>query len=170
NADTTGGETGYCIDRRYASRGNAACLTAELDQRIKNWPCNDPATQMGCGRSPAGSTVPLAACDMDENGLVTAAECCQGGFQQADGDAADLTCDPFYQDRLEPMSTYMRDANLPQPTRDCKCTADPSPQCRDVVEIGCFDENGNLRPEREGQYAVKFVARAGGVVYDPAIK
>jgi hypothetical protein len=50
--------------------------------------------------------------------------------------------------------------------------------CAEAWRVGCFDaadfaENGDdasVRPERVNQYAVKFVARPGGVIYDPAIK
>lgn len=46
----------------------------------------------------------------------------------------------------------------------------PLEACIDSVQTGCYDDQDNLIEGRQGEYAVKFVSRFGGIVYDPAIK
>ena len=157
------GEVGFCFDKRFSDRGVGACYrsNAEFDAL-----CDEEGNN--CQTAPGNTQ--LAFCDNNEDGTMTAAECCQDSL----GGGPD--CDPAFQN-LTPVSNYSRNDNLPEPTRDCRCptsgnfndVADDE-KCAAVLQIGCFDSEGNLRPERAGQYAVKFVERPGGVIYDPAIK
>ncbi|MEM6291961.1 MAG: thrombospondin type 3 repeat-containing protein [Myxococcota bacterium] len=200
NDDTTGAETAYCQDRRFATAGTAACLLTttgveeEGDVGLIGQPgagvtINCEEGQTGCDQAGAGNE--LSRADWDENGRISAAEGCQGSlyggspFVELDENGRNtipdgFNCDPFYQTNLVPKPLYQRDENLPDPTRRCICPDSGSLEsnrgdleedgCFDTVERGCYDRNGDLVDGREGQYAVKFVSRAGGIVYDPAIK
>jgi hypothetical protein len=139
----------------------------------------------------AGAGRELAWCDWNENGRLTGAECCTAAIAgpafagQDDG----FACDPFYQSNLVDKPLYQRDDNLPEQTKNCKCPTDTSRSledmreeleddgCFEAVGIGCFEGNSDddadermPREDRLGDYAVKFVTRVGGIVYDPAIK
>ena len=94
-----------------------------------------------------------------------------------------IQCDPFYQSNLFRTELYQRDENLPAPSRACICPSDDTIDlyrsrvedsdesiCIEPAANGCYDSNGNVIDERIGEYAVKFVSRFGGIVYDPAIK
>ena len=168
NPDTLGSQ-GFCVDRRFAARSTAGCFQSDAPF----WGlCDDDQesdySQARCaGQNRAGNNLSLAYCDGNENNLLSAGECCQPELQ--DGEHLQQ-CDPFYQDRVQPIARYQRDANLPDQTRRCVCEDNPRDECREIVERVCTDDNGNIRPERQGEYAVKFVARRGGIIYDPAIK
>jgi hypothetical protein len=149
--------------------------------------CEDDGTNCDSVR---GADQPLSLCDWNESGTLTAAECCVGSLAgpglagQTDG----FACDPFYQSNLVDRPIYERDTNLPDQTKSCRCPTDPGSLedfrdaledegCFDAVAIGCFDGTSDddpsermLREERAGEYAVKFVTRPGGIIYDPAIK
>jgi hypothetical protein len=145
--DTTGGQ-GYCVDARFSDDGAASCMRAPGGFAV----C-DPET--GACRD-ARRNSKLAVCDVNEDGRYDAAECCVAGGSES--------CDPAYQPGLRPVERYERASTLPKPTRECICPADGDP-----MAPGCEDYAGVCRG-REGQYAVKFVSRRGGVIYDPAIK
>jgi hypothetical protein len=159
-ADTTGPQ-GYCVDTRFDDRGAGACLRSEAPFRV----CTAEGT--GCKTAPEGFA--LSYCDWDEDGRLEAFECCQEGL----GTSGDVeACDPLFQPAVAPVARYQRNKTLPEATRDCVCSdlADAPPECREAVAQACVDEDGRVRPGREGQYALKFVSREGGVIYDPAIK
>lgn len=174
-ADTTG-DQGYCIDRRFSDRAAAACYQPGRGFRA----CT--VTESGeevCGT--LGANQRFAFCDSNKDGTVTAEECCSEDLARDDltGDESldpGAACDPFTQ-FVVARDVFDRDETLPEPTRDCICPdsgdlgdyADDA-KCANVFAVGCFDDDGELRPERAGQYAVKFISRNGGVVYDPAIK
>jgi hypothetical protein len=162
NPDTTG-EQGYCVDKRFSTRGAGACLQSGAGFRAL---CDEDNTT-NCQMAPANTK--LAFCDNDEDGSLFADECCQGSLQAGMSLADPAVCDPYFQN-LTPITRYERNKNLPESTRDCVCKSEADAGCEEVVAAGCFDADGNLRPDRAGQYAVKFVTRAGGVIYDPAVK
>ncbi len=191
NDDTTGADTAYCQDRRFATLGTAACHLASNE--VENTSAFGPVGPNGAGftvgcdadgtncEGQAGAGTELSFADWDENGRLTAQEACQASLYgtAAPGDPG-FECDPYYQSNLFPKPLYQRDENLPDPTRRCICPDSGSLEsnatdleedgCFDTVERGCYDSNGDLVEGRGGQYAVKFIARAGGIVYDPAIK
>lgn len=158
--DTTGVQ-GYCIDTRFDDGGAGACMLS----RSQFAACDDQGEN--CRTAPPGTR--LAFCDGNEDGKLNAAECCQDTLGTID---ESLGCDPVLQSQLRRVARYSRSKSLPEPTRDCICSDldDASPECREVVSVSCVDDEGRLRPERAGEYAVKFVTRRGGVIYDPAIK
>jgi hypothetical protein len=169
NPDTTGGEQGYCVDRRFSDAGAGACFFVDGEEFTGQ--CDDEGQNCKTynkGNS-ANDRTQLAACNSEANDTVlTAAECCQASLG-ADSDGAE--CDPFYQSAVEEVPRYNRNENLPEATRDCLCSdADQKPECKAIVDASCRDENGDIRPDRAGEYAVMFIERRGGVVYDPAIK
>ncbi len=185
---------GYCVDQRYSDRGAGACLRSRgnNEQRGQRGTFDALCDEEGNNCSTAPGTTRLAFCDHNEDGTLINSECCQSTLQEeggSDGQASFTdTCDPFYQD-LDPVSVYDRNDTLPEPTKNCICprggTAfseiqgnDNLSACVDSIRVGCYDPaeiraNGGgarAREERAGQYAVKFISRVGGVVYDPAIK
>jgi hypothetical protein len=174
--DTTGAQ-GYCIDRRFSDRGAGACYRTQetgggMTYDGRNYGGGDfPALCdeeiRNCQRAPAGTK--LAFCDQSEDGALVADECCWPSLQSGLGLEDGRVCDPYFQN-VTPVGSYERNENLPESTRDCVCQVPAAEGCEEVVEIGCLDGDGNLRPERAGQFAVKFVTRPGGVVYDPAVK
>ena len=171
---------GYCADQRFSSRGAGACLRTQAsfdalcDENGNN--CADPPP-------PPGTR--LSYCDWNEDGAMVAGECCQDSLQDGLDSATEAACDPFYQN-VGPVTRYDRNATLPEPTKNCVCPAggttwsevQEDTDCADSIRVGCFnaddirDNGGNARAreERADQYAVKFVYRQGGVIYDPAIK
>ncbi len=162
--DTTGGQ-GYCVDSRFDDRAAGACYVSTANFPV----CDDNGES--CREARAGTR--LAYCDVDEDGRMLAEQCCLPslGAVQVD-DEGQLRCDPVHQPRVTPVPRASRNRTLPEVTRDCICTdlASASVACREAVAATCVDEDGRLRPEREGEYAVKLVTRRGGVIYDPAIK
>lgn len=171
NADTTGGEIGFCQDRRFSDQGTAACFESTASFR----PLCDDAGE-NCTNGTAGAGFKLAFCDGTENGLLSAGECCQPGLgtpppETGDGEEPQLpACDPFYQENVRPIDLWERDRNLPEPTKNCICSREPAEGCEETVRRSCYDGQGNYIDERDGEYAIKFVGRAGGIIYDPAIK
>ena len=177
--DTPDVQEGYCIDKRFSSRGAGACLrTASSFDAL----CD--ANGNNCQTAPANTR--LAFCDHNEDGSLNSAECCQESLFSGQEAASTSSCDPVTQN-VTPISIYDRNDNLPEPTKDCICPSggtlgdiDPESNCYDSIRVGCFDseevrESGNaaqVRSERAGQYAVKLINSGyqGGVIYDPAIK
>ncbi|MBK6919241.1 MAG: thrombospondin type 3 repeat-containing protein [Deltaproteobacteria bacterium] len=159
DARTTGSERGLCVDRRFSDEGAGACFTAA--QAFEGG-CDPDGG--GCSQQRAGSR--LAECgDRGGVGELSAEDCCQDSLG-AEIDA----CDPLFQPELTARPIYDRSEHLPRETRSCLCEDDPEPHCTELVAALCTDDGGRIRDERRGQYAVAFVDRAGGVVYDPAIK
>jgi len=160
DTDTTGAQ-GYCVDTRFDDGGAAACLRSSAPFSV----CDDQGEN--CATAPPGTQ--LAYCDGNDDAKLSAAECCQDSLGLV---AEDGTCDPLLQSQLTRVDRYSRNALLPEPTRDCICSdlEDASPECREAVASGCVDDDGRMLPGREGEYAVKFVTRRGGIIYDPAIK
>ncbi len=157
--DTTGAMRGFCVDVRYSDEDAGACLVARNDFLGQ---CEADGT--GCRDVQAGGR--LALCDSAEgDGALSAAECCQPEL----GSGIDA-CDPTQQSELAPLARYDRNDHLPDQARTCVCEDDPEPDCAELVASLCTDEHGKLREERRGQYAIAFIDRPGGVIYDPAIK
>jgi hypothetical protein len=166
NPDTTGGDVGYCVDRRFSDAGAGACHF--VDGAEFEGQCDDTGGRCSTFNRNGGRTQ-LAACNSEANDTVlTAAECCQESLgATADG----APCDPIFQDEVRPIARYSRNDKLPAPARNCVCNdAEQGPECAALIDAGCRDADGKIRPERAGEYAVLFVQRRGGVVYDPAIK
>ncbi len=171
-ADTTGGTTGYCRDRRFDDQGAAACLRAGDDFEGQCDASGGDCTKFHDGQRLANcnGTVPADA-------LYTADECCQSSLGADDlfPDEPGMQCDPYFQSELTPVTRHDRNDHLPEQTRECVCRslddmgAEELAMCGAVVQSVCYDGD-ELMPHREGQFAVKFVERPGGVVYDPAIK
>lgn len=161
--DTTGPQ-GWCIDTRFDDRGAGACWRSTAQFEV----CDEDGAD--CRTAPAGTR--LAYCDADQDGRLLAAECCQESLGAVRDEDGELRCDPLLQPNLRPEPRATRNEFLPEVTRDCICTDldDAPPECRDAVAATCVDEDGRVRPERAGEYAVKLVTRRGGVIYDPAIK
>ncbi|RMG99241.1 MAG: hypothetical protein D6705_03820, partial [Deltaproteobacteria bacterium] len=167
--NTTGGDVGYCVDKRFNSFAAGACYQATAE-----FPLVDPDSGQLSGQT-ANAGSQLVMCDTNENNELSAQECCLSAL----GSPADQeACDPIFQTNVRPVSLYSRNSNLPDEARTCICRSDyeaayPGDEgrtCREMVEKLCLDDEGNMRPEREGDYAVKWVTKVGGVVYDPAIK
>ena len=196
---TTGAEVAYCQDRRFGTAGTAACLlTTDAVTNVGIYGAAGPngaglndCDEEGAGCQQWGADEELAKADWNENGRLSAEEACQGslyGPTQAGSDG--FACDPYYQENLRPKPRYERDENLPGPTRACVCPTNANldsfieevsgtdrASCIEAVSNGCYhgdgsiiDEDGDGVNDRAGEYAVKFVSRAGGIVYDPAIK
>lgn len=156
----TTGTGGYCIDKRWNGQGVAACFTtsASYQQCVGE---NCETTQKG------GSGKRFAYADGDTDNLISAQEGCRSAL---DGNVQDGgACDPFFQDKVRPVSVYDRKDTLPSATRNCKCEDEPADGCSDLVAQLCYTD-GKLDSNKEGQYALKFVSRTGGVIYDPAVK
>lgn len=99
----------------------------------------------------------LSTCDENRDGQYEASECCPDG----------TSCDPVFQEG-EPLKRYERSRNLPPSSRDCVCGEERS---------GCdvFGPEGELASVCEStgraeEYALKFLTREGGIIYDPALK
>ncbi len=157
NSNTLG-NVGYCVDTRFSDKGAMSCFQAPPNM-IAYLPEDE-------GGAPIAVSGRLANADTDESGALTATEACP-----RDGGGVPINCDPLFLDGTGRVTRYDRNATLPDETRGCICrsVADDDP-CAAIIAETCTDENGNVRPEREGEYALKFVSRAGGVIYDPAIK
>ncbi|HWB80999.1 MAG TPA: thrombospondin type 3 repeat-containing protein [Nannocystaceae bacterium] len=164
--NTTGGMQGYCVDRRFSDAGAAGCYEATANFQGQ---CDDMG--QSCGNYKSRKR--LANCNSDANDtLFAASECCQESLGGVDisADEEGIQCDPYFQPEIRPISVYDRNDTLPGVTRQCVCEDDPPQECARVVDESCRDADGNIRADREGEYATLFVERRGGVVYDPAIK
>lgn len=134
--------SGYCVDTRFDSDAAGACWYA----------CDDGSD---CANTGTGHRI--ATCDADANGRLTAAECCPDGEP----------CDPIFSDpqHRAPELHYDRAAGLPEAVRVCDCSDVDNEACKPFIAETC-----NAQTEGSGDYAVKFVTRLGGVIYDPALK
>jgi hypothetical protein len=172
DGDTTGVTTGYCRDLRFDDAGAGACLRAGDDFKGQCDAGGEDCTKYVSGQR-------LANCNgaTPRDAVYTADECCQAplGGEDLFPDEDGLQCDPYFQSDLTTLARHDRNDYLPEQTRECVCRRldDMSDEelelCGRVVESVCYDGDG-LMPHREGQFAVKFVERAGGIVYDPAVK
>ncbi len=133
---------GHCVDSRFDSDAAGACWYA----------CDGGADD--CAVTGAGSRI--ATCDADANGRLTAAECCPDGEP----------CDPIFSALGEHDAElhYDRAPSLPDAVRLCDCSDTDNEACKSFIDQTCADN------EASGDYAVKFVTRLGGVIYDPALK
>ncbi|MCH9686582.1 MAG: thrombospondin type 3 repeat-containing protein, partial [Deltaproteobacteria bacterium] len=161
--DTTGSQ-GYCVDARFDDRGAGACVASTASFPV----CDDNGA--ACQDARPGTR--LAYCDADEDGRLLASECCHRSLGAVPDDEGNERCDPVLQPGVRAVPRASRNDFLPEVTRDCVCTdlSAASAACREAVAATCVDDEGRVRPEREGEYAVKAVTRRGGVIYDPAIK
>ncbi len=165
----TTGSGGFCVDTRWSGKGVAACFTnaAKLYVCSDTETCKDEVFTNNARIQGAGSRFSLA--DANTDGVVEAVEGCRntlggGDLQQ---------CDPLYQEQVVPVARYDRKETLPTTTRTCICQDEPAAGCQDVVDSLCRVNGDPAQPivkEKKGEYAVKFVTRNGGVIYDPAVK
>jgi hypothetical protein len=171
--DTTGAQ-GYCVDKRWSGDGTAACFTAEHSYYV----CVDPTTcaTENDGKSSGryqGKGSRFGYADADGDGEIKGIEGCRNDDGSVPDDAAAQQCDPLLQSWLTPVPRYDRKDTLPSSTRNCICEDQPAEGCEEFVTSLCREDGDASKPiikEREGQYALKFVSRNGGVIYDPAIK
>jgi hypothetical protein len=140
---TAGGS--FCVDRRFDDQGAGACLTATAD----------------FAHGDAGDR--LSLCDTNDDGLTSAAECCDPALGGAAG------CDPFYQPSLAAVARYDRDPIEPI-AASCVCEEGQPAECADVVDGWCEaplgSESGPYPASSAGAYAVPAVTRPGGVRWD----
>ena len=165
----TTGEGGFCVDKRWSGKGVAGCFTATKPFYVcaNSDDCKNENFSDGGRTQKANSRIALA--DSNTDGLLSAAEGCRASLGSTDAGA----CDPFYQPAIKPIQRYDRKETLPTQTRDCICEKDAGASCKDFVDKLCREDGDPAKPivaSKEGQYAVKFVRRNGGVIYDPAIK
>ena len=168
DADTTGSQ-GYCVDTRWVGKGAAACFVAGAPFYV----CEDAAScadeNFADGKRTQGAGSRLSYADADGDGELAAVEGCRASLGAQDGAA----CDPLYQPGVAAVDRYDRKQTLPSHTRACVCEDEPAEGCAEFVDELCREGGEAGRPiaaARRGQYALKFVSRAGGVIYDPAIK
>ncbi|HEY0138309.1 MAG TPA: thrombospondin [Nannocystis sp.] len=166
--DTTGAQ-GYCVDRRWSGEGVAACFTNGAPYYV----CEDTETCAAEDRTDPGRRqsegARMSLADADRDGRVEAIEGCRASLGGPDGGP----CDPLDQPGVLPIVRHDRLDNLPTPTRTCICEDEPAEGCADFVASLCHEDGDPKKPiaaEKRGQYAVKFVTRFGGVIYDPALK
>jgi hypothetical protein len=159
--NTTGPDTGYCVDTRYSHEGAVECHESVDSFQVCANP-DDPAT---CIDVPAGER--LAFCDLiDPDNFYVADECCFGS------DA----CDPVYDQNTRPIERFDRDNSLPEETGPCYCgpPGDQPDGCAEQIEQFCTSPHGSLvrhdGESNEGDYITKFVTKSGGMIYDPAVK
>lgn len=173
DAPTTGAQ-GYCVDKRWSGQGTAACFTNTEPYYVcaATETCADE-TDSKSRRQGANSR--FAYADTNTNGKIEALEGCRHGNGNLKNEQGELApaCDPLVQSWLKPIARYDRKDTLPTTTRKCICEDDPADGCEEVVAELCR-ENGDpaqpIKKEREGEYAMKFISRTGGVIYDPAVK
>jgi hypothetical protein len=84
-------------------------------------------------------------------------------------------CDPLYQPGVVPLDRYDRKQTLPVAHRSVRVRGRAPPRAAASSSTACAARAATPgKPDRRGraaaQYALKFVSRAGGVIYDPAIK
>ncbi len=161
-ADGPEGEQGFCVDRRHDPKGAMSCYRATADFEA----CDDFGNCQSKGRGRR-----LSECNGNGDTKYTVEECCQESLGW-DPDADPTFCDPIFQENVAPVSRFDRDYNLPDEAQECVCVEkdEANDTCRGIVETNCYDQYGKFIPERRGEYALKFVRRPGGVVYDGAVK
>jgi hypothetical protein len=166
--DTTGAQ-GYCVDARWNGKGVGACFVNQDPYYIcaATDSCDDEDFADTRRRQAAGSRMSLA--DADGDGRIEAIEACRdtlgGGDRQA--------CDPLFQPGVVAVARHDRLETLPSPARRCICEDEPEEGCAEFVDSLCREGGEAGRPiaeDRRGEYAVKFVTRQSGMVYDPALK
>ncbi len=168
DAKTTGNQ-GFCVDKRWSGFGAASCFVN--DQPYYVCESSETCAMEDFGntgrRQPKGSRFSLA--DTNQDGTVEAIEGCRSTLGGQDKEA----CDPLIQQSVRPIARYDRKETLPSATRACICEEDPADGCEEFVDKLCRVDGDPSKPiikEKRGQYALKFVSRNGGVIYDPAVK
>lgn len=165
---STTGEQGYCVDKRWNGTGVAACFQTDVPYPI----CLDATcTSTAMESTSKAKDRRFAFADADIKGTISALEGCRSalGGPEADGAA----CDPYFQPAVQPTARYDRKDTLPTISRNCICEESPKDGCADIVAKLCHEGGDADKPlikEKIGQYALKFVSKNGGVIYDPAIK
>ncbi|MDC0723001.1 thrombospondin type 3 repeat-containing protein [Nannocystis bainbridge] len=164
----TTGEQGYCVDKRWNGNGVAACFQTQVPYPI----CRDETcTSKQSESADKAKGRRFAFADSDLSNSISALEGCRAELSK--GGQVPAACDPYFQEGVQPTSRYDRKETLPSVARNCVCEEDPAPGCGDLVASLCReggDINKPLIKEKIGQYAMKFVSKNGGVIYDPAIK
>ncbi|MEM7154281.1 MAG: thrombospondin type 3 repeat-containing protein [Myxococcota bacterium] len=163
------------------------CSTAPPGNRLAFCDHNEDGTLIAseCCQDSLLNGVDGVACDSEDG--CTDGQACDPWFQDVSPievyDRNDTLPEPSKNCKCAPGRT-LADLRAIDPNDGSQETQDfiedyGSPdQCLDVWRIGCFNadevrtsgDNAAPREERAEQYAVKFVSRVGGVVYDPAIK
>ncbi|MBK9755721.1 MAG: thrombospondin type 3 repeat-containing protein [Nannocystis sp.] len=168
DAKTTG-EQGYCVDKRWNGEGSAGCFTNDAAYYVCASPETCPDEDFGNKGRTQGKGSRFSLADSNFDGTVEAIEGCRTSLGGVDKEA----CDPLYQSGITPIPLYDRKETLPTTTRNCVCEDEPAEGCDELVDKLCRvdgDPSKDIIKEKKGQFAVKFVTRLGGVVYDPAIK
>ena len=166
--DTTGAQ-GYCVDARWSGKGVAACFVNEDPYYICSATDSCSGEDFGDARRRQAGGSRMSLADSDGDGRVEAIEACRDVLGGGDRTA----CDPLFQPGVVPLARHDRLEALPVPARSCVCEDTPAEGCSDFVDSLCREDGDPGKPiaaDRRGEYAVKFVTRAGGVVYDPALK
>jgi len=164
----TTGEAGYCVDKRWSGAGTAACFQTDVPYPI----CLDEtctATDMESAGKAKGRRFAFA--DSDFSNSISKLEGCRTELNNGQG--VPQACDPYFQPGVTSTARYDRKETLPSISRNCVCEEEPAAGCSDIVAKMCHVDGDPAKPiieGKEGQYALKFVARPGGVIYDPAIK
>jgi hypothetical protein len=120
----------------------------------------------------ARANTQLAYCDANLNNRLTGDECCQDSLGGPDEAVRSLLPD---RDRAA-RAPRCASARCPSPPATACVSARYAErrrpdQVRQRDSVGVLStRDGEFIASREGQYAVKFVARLGGVVYDPSLK
>ncbi|WAS99481.1 thrombospondin type 3 repeat-containing protein [Nannocystis punicea] len=163
----TTGAQGYCVDKRWSGAGVAACFQTEVPYPI----CTDGActnTKSESANNAKGRRFAFA--DADISGTISAVEGCRA---ELSGGNLPAECDPFYQPGVKAIGRYDRKETLPSTARNCLCEDEPATGCADLVTSLCREDGDPSKPirdDKKGQYALKFISKNGGVIYDPAIK
>ena len=165
----TTGAGGFCVDKRWNGQGVAGCFMASEPFYVcaNSDACGDENFANKDRLQQRNSRIALA--DTNADGQLTAIEGCRTTLGGTDKGA----CDPFFQPAIAPIPRYDRKETLPAVTRNCVCEDEPAAGCQEFVDQLCRVDGDPSKPiikEKKGQYAVKFVRRNGGVIYDPAVK
>ncbi len=165
----TTGAGGLCVDKRWSGAGAAACYTTDKPFYVCSNPETCPDENFSDKSRIQKSNSRFSLADADFDGVVEAIEGCPSALGGEDLEG----CDPFFQPAVHPIDRYDRKDTLPTSTRNCVCEDEPKDGCQEFVDKLCREGGEPGAPiikEKKGQYAIKFVRRTGGVIYDPAIK
>jgi hypothetical protein len=176
-ADTaTTGADGYCVDVRWSGQGTAACFNNDKEYYVcgATETCadeNDNNADRYQGKPTRGSRTPTPTrTARSRRSRAAATPTAHPDRRRVRSAGPDQGQDPF---SVTPIARYDRKDTLPSATRKCVCEDEPVDGCEDVVNELCRvdgDPAKEIKKDRKGQYAMKFISRNGGVIYDPAVK
>lgn len=185
---------GFCTDQRFSDAGAPACLLAgasfdalcDEEGRCQTAPAGQPLAY--CDHNEDGTIVASECCQdslqsgFDEDNV---AQGCDPYYQNVTAthvyhrndtlpeQTRDCVCVPdrSYGELRDLVADDGENEGLERRYGTWDSCAEPwRVGCFDAAEFAQSGDDTNVRPERVNQYAVKFVSRVGGVVYDPAIK